>query len=242
MKIDTTFTMQREFDTYISQLCLINQDYATLLQSSEHYLHYKEIKMLNQLPSVSRKHSYLLGRAAAKWALKEICPQNLTEVHITNGIFDQPTFKSIHANLSLSISHSKDVGVALLFPDEHPMAIDIEHIDSCNHTALSMQLVPSELEYINTYSELPMCVLLWTAREALAKVLKTGMMVCLDILSIDKITIYNNIVISTYKNFYQYKALSILLDENLILTITCPKNTDLDLTEFIGKSKKITVT
>lgn len=238
MKIDTTFTMKREFNTYISQLCLIKQDYNTLLQTSVRYLHHKEIKILNQLPSLSRKHNYLLGRIAAKQALKEIWPQNLTEVHIANGIFEQPVFKSICANLGISISHSKDVGVALLFPEEHPMAIDIEHIDSCSHTALSMHLVPSELEYVNKYIELPMCVLLWTAREALAKVLKTGMMVSLDVLSIDKISICNNIIISTYKNFYQYKALSVLLDGDLILTITCPKNTNLDLTGFICKSKK----
>lgn len=157
--------MKRESAISVSQLCMIQYDYDELLQLSEEYLHNREIQRLEQFPSLDRKHSYLLGRVAAKKALEKTGQQDLSEVFITNGVFNQPIFKSISSRLSLSISHSMNVGAALIFPEEHPMAIDIEFVNENNQQILSRSLLPCEQKHITKYENTPMHTLLWTAKE-----------------------------------------------------------------------------
>lgn len=50
--------------------------------------------------------------------------------------------------------------------------------------------------------------LLWTAKEALSKVLRTGLMTPFEIFEISKIEINDNYTMCYYKNFTQYKAIS----------------------------------
>jgi phosphopantetheinyl transferase (holo-ACP synthase) len=78
------------------------------------------------------------------------------------------------------------------------------------------------------YSYSAMLIVLWTAKEALSKVLKTGMMTPFYVYEINKITAKNKYVISDFKNFAQYKGISFNLG-SYVCTIVYPKSTEIYL-------------
>lgn len=86
-------------------------------------------------------------------------------------------------------SHVDQLAVAIAFPERHPMGIDVEIVFPSNTDFLSSQFEKSEL---NLLSYLPLqkqegLTLLWSAKEALSKVLKTGFTVPLKVFSIEKV-------------------------------------------------------
>jgi 4'-phosphopantetheinyl transferase len=95
-------------------------------------------------------------------------------IFIQAGIFQQPVVVSGKHNLQVSITHCDDFGAALAFPETDPMGIDIERIGPAQRAALERQMTEAEKERMNF---LPVAydmgiTLLWTAKEALSKVLK----------------------------------------------------------------------
>ena len=71
-------------------------------------------------------------------------------------------------------------------------------------------MTDAEKELIRKYPDSYefMLTLLWTAKEALSKILKTGLMTSFKILEIDKIEHKDGYWLSYYKSFGQYKVIS----------------------------------
>tara|TARA_R110002124_G_scaffold81978_2_gene215512 strand:- start:2006 stop:2767 length:762 start_codon:yes stop_codon:yes gene_type:complete len=236
--------MQRSSIIYKAYLGVIEQDYDNLLKESKYFLHTKELKTIESLPALSRRHSYLLGRAASKNAIKEYLKNNvrknsfvynhniLQKINITNGIFEQPILENNFINnLELSISHCENIGVSTLFPSVHPIGIDLEVIDNKKLEIINNFISKAESDFIKLSSNRDtLAAGIWSAREALSKVFKTGLMVSNDIFAVTNIKKINNMIITyMYKNFFQYKAASIRLNNGFILTIAYPKNTVINL-------------
>lgn len=96
-----------------------------------------------------------------------------------NSIFDFPVI--IHPNIhntNVSIAHTNHSAVAVAFPETHPVGIDIEDICDERSQTISTQLTDSEksLRTNLSISEALFNTILWTAKESLSKVLKTGLM------------------------------------------------------------------
>ena len=70
--------------------------------------------------------------------------------------------------------------------------------------------------------------LFWTAKEALSKVLKTGLLTPFTIYEIAQLEIKSGYIISCFKNFNQYYNISFQLD-HYMCSITCPKKTNLEI-------------
>ena len=70
--------------------------------------------------------------------------------------------------------------------------------------------------------------MIWTIKESLSKVLKCGLMTPLHVLEIAEIDCKRPIRVSTFKNFAQYKVLSVVMGD-VALSICLPKRTELDL-------------
>jgi 4'-phosphopantetheinyl transferase len=70
--------------------------------------------------------------------------------------------------------------------------------------------------------------LLWTAKEALSKVLRCGFMIPFELLEIEMFEPNNDFAISYFKNFHQYQALSFPL-ANTLCSLVYPKKTELSL-------------
>ena len=179
------------------------------------------------LPGSLRRHSYLLGRRAAKTALRQ--QMNLEQpekIWVDVGVFGQPLVRApAHAGMGISISHSADYGGAIAFDMAQPMAIDIEPLRRRDDQALLSQFTPAEIDRLNHVSQHPVSPLwLWTAKEALSKVMQTGLTVPLDLYEIGTIQQDGVFFVALFKKFLQYKTLSFRWRESMI-TIALPART-----------------
>ncbi|MGH1325465.1 4'-phosphopantetheinyl transferase family protein [Bacillus pretiosus] len=204
------------------------------------YLHMNENSYFLTIKFKKRLESYLVGRYAAKKAVSAfIKDERLHEIQITPGIFNQPIVKHSSAmNVQVSISHCDSMGFAIAFSEETPIGIDIERINTDNKNILAAQMTVGE-KRLAKFLSLPdetMYTLLWTAKESLSKVLKTGLTTPLEIYEINKIYISKGILYSYYQNFSQYCTASVISGQH-IYSITYPKETVLDLEDFVAKLK-----
>lgn len=216
--------LQRPKQQFRVSLALVHANLPTALQSS-HLLHPKELKKLNDFKYDLRKHSYLIGRIAAKKALTRLTNiQEASSFWIDKGVFEFPVVKGVNKEtLQVSISHCGSIGVAVAFPATHPMAIDLEQIDEAKAIDISSQLTSNE----HSLDAEP--IHLFSVKEALSKVLRTGMMIDFKFLAIQKIHQKKaTILVCTFKHFPQYKAIA-LTDSSHVLSIVLPARSEFNL-------------
>lgn len=210
-------------NVYIERLNLIRSEHAfraafcfSFFSSRDNYedlikcLSTEERDYFNTLSFEKRINSYLLGRYVAKQAVAVLTGEDrLSNIIIQKGIFTQPIVVT-DKNIQVSITHCNNLGAAIAFPEAHPMGIDIEEINENKRNILEAQITKFEKEKVNfipiTYDM--WLTLLWTAKEALSKVLKTGLMTPFEIYEIYKYELYDNFIICYYRNFPQYKVIS----------------------------------
>jgi 4'-phosphopantetheinyl transferase len=82
------------------------------------------------LRSACRQQSYLLGRYAAKLALRDLLQESdFRIIEIARGVFDQPiVLFAQKQRWGVTISHTDSLAVALAFQAGHPMGVDAERI------------------------------------------------------------------------------------------------------------------
>jgi 4'-phosphopantetheinyl transferase len=168
-------------------------------------LHPQEWEYYKSLKFEKRIKSYLIGRLAAKKAVSSLVgDKNLAKILIQAGIFTQPvTTYEEKQNIQVSISHRDDFSAAIAFPEAHPMGIDIERIIAEKNAVIERETTESEINLITTlpFSHEVMLTLLWTAKEALSKVLRTGLMTPFKIYEVDQIEVQRDYLLCFYKNF-----------------------------------------
>ena len=191
-------------------------------------LHPKEQEIYQEYKYDRRKASYLLGRFSCKVAILKLLDINQANaIWIDSGVFHFPIVRCPAApNIQVSISHCDDVGLGLAFPEAHPMGIDFEKIDAGRTELIQGQLTGREKELLAQISESNASgfFCLFSIKEALAKVLKTGMMLDFKFLEVDKIEVNHLIWETTFSNFSQYKAFTFMVN-GYVLSIVLPKRT-----------------
>jgi phosphopantetheinyl transferase len=225
-------TLIRPNKTLKAGLCLCEFSIFTNYEKIADLLHPQEQKYYETLKFNKRIKSYLFGRLAAKKAIGTLVgDDNLTKILIQAGIFTQPivTYED-KQNIQVSISHSEDFSVAIAFPEMHPMGIDIERMNIEQNEAIERETTESEIKLIRKtpFSYEKMLTVLWTVKEALSKVLKTGLMTPFKIYEVDKAEVQDGYILSNYKNFAQYKAISFTISD-YICSITLPMKTNLSI-------------
>lgn len=219
--------LQREKETFTAAYCIIQENLNSLIENCS-FLHSSEKAYYDILKFDKRKHSYLLGRLAAKKAIAELTGEkNISSIAINYGVFHFPIVKNaIHQNIQVSITHCDDIGIALAFPEEHPLGVDIERMDENRMEAMKSQMNATEFELI-TNGNIPLsvgCTAFWTIKEALSKIFRTGLTMDFKVLEINAFEQVDLAYISTYKYHAQYKAISYAVGE-YICSIVLPKNT-----------------
>lgn len=194
------------------------------------WLHPQEQSYADSLKFERRKKSYLLGRLTAKRAVAALLGEKPADIWIQAGVFTQPLVVATGSNVQVSITHCDDFGAALAFPEAHPMGIDLERVAPDKKEALERNLTKEERELVKAwpYPYETGLTLVWTAKEALSKVLKTGLMAPLEIFAITKSELHPNYILSQYQNFHQYKVLSFPLGE-YICSLVAPLKTELEI-------------
>ncbi|BBB93464.1 MAG TPA: 4'-phosphopantetheinyl transferase superfamily protein [Methylomusa anaerophila] len=226
------FDLIRPENKFSATLCCCSFSHKIDYEGIIQYLHTQERNYYNTLKFEKRSRSYLIGRFAAKQAVAALTgEEKLTDIVIQSGVFTHPIVISNKQNIQVSITHCEDYGAALAFPEAHPMGIDLERIDPCKRDVLTGQNTEFEATRIvplvaAAASYDAGLTLLWTAKEALSKILKTGLMTPFELFEISRIDIGDDFIMCYYKNFAQYKAMSFIVD-NYMYSIAYPIKTQL---------------
>jgi phosphopantetheinyl transferase len=226
--------LRRQKQNFSAGFCLIKEELPNLIKNLS-LLHSSEKAYYNALQFDKRKASYLLGRLAVKLAISSfIKTKDVQSFYVDFGIFQFPVVKSsVNHNVQVSISHCDDIGIALAFSEEHPLGIDIERISLDKIEVIKSQISESELDLISGCDlSLPVGgIIIWTMKEALSKIFKTGLTMNWKILEIGSLKNVDSVYISTFSDFIQYKAISRRAGD-YICSIVVPANTSPELEDF----------
>ncbi|WP_139490680.1 4'-phosphopantetheinyl transferase family protein [Brevibacillus dissolubilis] len=216
--------------TFPAAICFCHDADIRRLYTHHPFLHPNEQAVYMKYEHARRQKSYLLGRYVAKQATAKLIGETqLSRVEIRQGVFQFPIVgHPTSSNVQVSLSHCDDFACAVAFPEEHPLGIDIEEINPDRNTLIRDQATPAELRLL---SQLPLgedvaMTTLWTAKEALSKILRTGMMTPFSLFEMEKLTVADGVVTGEYTNFAQYKLVSFQLG-GYICTIAAPRRTEL---------------
>lgn len=225
--------LQRADGLYPAAIAVVKNSLAQLKEIRHSFLHEKELDFFDTLKLPKVQHSYLLGRYAAKMALNNFIDDAvLTDMKIESGIFQQPVlYLAEGGNVQLSISHTTEMGIAVVFPEGHPMGVDVEAVNAEQTETIKGIITPNEkqkLPLIDAGADRSLTIL-WTIKEALSKVLKTGLMTPFHLYEIDNIEHKGEIVVCSFINFPQYQSIS-WISNGHAWSVVLPKKSVLDTT------------
>jgi 4'-phosphopantetheinyl transferase len=228
--------LSREGQTFNAGLAFVQGDLNDLLLSRQ-LLNHNERVFFDSLQFDRRKTSYLLGRISSKNALMNFTGITIPEsIWLDFGVFQFPIVRcrEIH-NVQVSLSHCNNIGVCIAFPESHPMGIDIEEVLIDKLSALEKQITESERGILinAAIGHLESCTLIWTVKESLSKILKTGMMIDYGLLELDTLKMENGVWISTFTNFRQYRGFSCLFG-NYVISWVLPRNTQVNFNPVLA--------
>ena len=224
------FTIRRKDATFPIYIAISNKPLNELLEEEKDFLHPEERQYLNSLPKGTRGHSFLLGRHTAKLAASAYTGIPATALLIKPGVFQQPVLQGNNvSNVQLSIAHSGEWGIAIVFPESHPVAADVEMIKPGNDLSRLIPLTPGENKMLHAlpFGQDAAMTLAWTIKEAMSKVIKTGLTASLEIFTISSIKLQGNYLVCEFTNFAQYKAIA-WMEYQAAWCIVLPRNSDID--------------
>lgn len=223
--------MQRADGLHPAAMAVVQNSLAQLSEIRHSFLHKKELDFFDTLKFSKVQHSYLLGRYAAKMALNAFMDDIvITEARIGAGIFQQPVLYLANAgNIQLSISHTTQMAIAVVFPEGHPMGVDVEAVNTEQAETIKGIITDGEKDKLPVIDsdESKSLTILWTIKEALSKVLKTGLMTPFHLYEIDDVEHKEDVIIGSFTNFPQYKSVS-WISNGHAWSVVLPKKSILD--------------
>jgi 4'-phosphopantetheinyl transferase len=187
-----------------------------------------------------RQRTYLLGRYAGKIALSGVLSESdLSAIEITRGVFEQPVVRcDRNGGWEVTISHTEDLAVALAYPAEHPMGIDLERVAPEQQETILSQLSDREIGWLDLHpaERFQHATALWAAKESLSKVLRSGLMANIRVYDLAEFDLIDpSDCEGVFENFAQYKA-RIWIGSEHVLGIVFPRRSTL---VFEGQPYKI---
>lgn len=223
--------LQRADGLYPAAIAVTQHSLAQLKEIRHSFLHQEELDFFGTLKLPKVQHSYLLGRYAAKTALSAFMSEVvLPDTKIVSGIFQQPVLHLSGAgNIQLSISHTTEMGIAVVFQEGHPMGVDVEAVNAEQADTIKGVITPHEKDKLLDIDgdENKSLTVLWTIKEALSKVLKTGLMTPFHLYEIEDIEHKGNVIVCSFINFPQYQSIS-WVSKGHAWSIVLPKKSSLD--------------
>jgi phosphopantetheinyl transferase (holo-ACP synthase) len=223
--------LRRPDVSFSAALALSETPLGELEKAASEFLHRSELERLSGLASPVRRHRFLNGRFAAKHALAATTGSPLTSWTIISGIFGQPVVAATQPGeepLDISITHCRGISCALAFPARHPLATDLGPIATGDPTSLLRQMTARERALAAELGGAGPS-LLWAAKEALSKALRTGLSVDIDILEVSELApvrwACSNSWSARFSHFGQWKALLIAAG-GFVLALLVPGKTE----------------
>jgi phosphopantetheinyl transferase (holo-ACP synthase) len=189
-----------------------------------------------------RKKDYLLGRYSAKMALSVLSGETeLDKIFIEQGVFNHPVVLGTCQvqSLEVAITHCDDLGAAAAFPRAYPLGIDLERVSTDRIRVMEKETTGEEKKILKDlpFSKAVSLASFWTAKEALSKVLKTGLTTPFHIYEINRVEGHEGYLISHYKYFTQYCCFSFDWG-GYVFSMACPRETELPV-EFISHLQEL---
>ncbi len=153
------------------------------------------------------RHSFLLGRRCAKKALQLLDPSlDLSKISLTSALPGHPLFTGVLDPYEVSISHSLDFALSVISPATHPVTIDLERIRPERIEAIHRMLTDHEKQMIEiTPDPHSTATLIWTAKEALSKWLRSGMSIDFQILEIQSLQQESDRITGTFEHLFHLR-------------------------------------
>ena len=205
-------------------------------ESMPDFLNINEEKYYSGLHHERKKKSYLLGRHAAKVAVKAALNlENLKDAEISNGIFEQPVIRC-KKNISsqISLSHCDNIGIAIVFPDTLIVGVDIEKVNIQRYHLLRKLISDSEKSILLEESEsnIKMLTVMWSVKEALSKCIKTGFTIPMSFFEIKNLSHKNEVFTGHFIHFIQYQYVAFEQD-NYVIAIVYPSQMQMKIPDKI---------
>jgi len=205
--------------------------FSVLDHAHETLLHPNEVTYYRSLGFQKRKKDFLIGRFAAKRALGHfLAGCDYSRIDISPGVFQQPIVWSPFCDrVSVSISHSNGIALALAHSDGHPMGIDAEAIIPSRIDVLASEMTEREKELLDAdrAERLDCYTHAWTAKEALSKALRCGLACRFEILEISSLKKAGPAREGRFTNFVQYKFFCWEIDR-FSISIVVPSTTAIE--------------
>ena len=205
---------------------------ADAIPSAE-FLSANETQQAAGFQFAAKKQSFLLGRLAAKRALGALLGEpDLRQIEIHAGFYGQPLVRHPRAgSAEVTVSHSHGLAVALAYPADIPMGIDLETISAVSAATIigELEASPPELTWLATggMDDATACCVLWTAREALGKSFRIGLNSPLGILALSDIRAGGDGAwTGSYLNFPRCQCLSQVKGDR-VLSLAMPSEAQL---------------
>lgn len=214
----------REKESHISFLSISD---TSGFSPNEFFLTSNEKQQLKSFTG-TRKIEFLLSRYLIKRSILNYLPNSSFEnTEISSGVFGQPIVTVLNSSLKLgtSISHKKELVGNLLFHEKHPLGLDIEYLCPNKEKIFFINLTSMEKKIgLNTmYS-----TVIWTAKEALSKVLKCGLTVPFSFFEVSNLKYENGMHSGEFHHFKQYKFFSFEIN-NHIITVVHPRKSSFQI-------------
>lgn len=199
----------------------------------QEFLSEREKEQLAAFKFAAKKRDFLLGRLAAKCAIGEWIPErDLRLIEIRAGEHGEPLVQHAQAgSAEVTVSHSHGLAVALAYSATFPMGIDLETVSAVSAGAIMSELGTSGPEQAwlaaAGVDEATACCVLWTAREALGKALKSGLDRPLGTLSLTEIrAVGDGDWVGRYLNYPQCQCL-LQAHRGRVLSLAMPGDAEL---------------
>jgi 4'-phosphopantetheinyl transferase len=215
--------------------CVFQSEFQELATARDQFLHQREKAYFDTLQFERRQKSYLLGRYAAKTAVAKLLGfSDLKTIEVVSGIFDQPLIKlSGAAEIGvpeITLSHCDGLAIAVAFPREHLLGIDIEKINAEKRSVIETQLTQAEKDWIasQNMNSAHLVFMIWTIKESLSKVLRCGLTTPFSVLEVTQPQYHPETGFQCqFKSFGQYQGLAMVVGE-YVLGLVIPRKTKLD--------------
>ncbi|WP_158700731.1 4'-phosphopantetheinyl transferase family protein [Bacillus paralicheniformis] len=215
-----------EDTSYHAWLCVNYGKSLEVYRNTQIFLHFKEYDYYQTLRYEKRVLSYLAGRYAAKHAVSALLgEESLERIYIKRGLFHYPIVQhEYRSNIQVSISHCEQIGAALAFDEETPMGLDVERVHVDKRVVIAGLMTGDELKMVRSMClpEEVVLTMLWTCKEALSKVIRTGLTIAPEMLEISYCSVKESYNHCEYRHFTSFCAASFIVG-NYVYSIAYPK-------------------
>jgi phosphopantetheinyl transferase len=221
-------TFKRGDHTFLSMLSVINKPFDQSLVS---LLTPAELKIAENYTG-ARYSEFVHSRYISKRAVQNLTVDlPMSNIQVLKGVFEQPVLEisNCSARYDISVSHKDNIAASLIFPQYHPAGIDIDVIVPQNINTLNRLITAYEQQICLDDSERKMVI--YTAKEALSKIMRCGLTVPVHFLEVKKLQKEEKYYYGVFTNFCQYKFISFAVDD-YIITMVFPRNSKCTIERF----------